>query len=333
MMAPADLRNVRAEALTDYIESREDEPHRRRAALIRAAHPEVQDLMGVEPATKWVAVGVVVVNLGLAWLCHRLPWWQFLAASYVFAGTGQANLFLAIHEISHNLAFRELWMNRALSVVCNLPLIVPYAHAFKPYHLAHHKSQGSPQDTDLPTRLEARLTASVTGKLLWLTFQILVYAFRPVLVQPDLMPRDLQLAVNVVACLVFDALLMWAGGPRLVLFLLLGMMWAGSFHPTAGHFLSEHHVTHRGRPQPETFSYYGGLNVLAWNVGYHNEHHDFCNIPWTRLPRLRAMAPEFYRDLPQTESWPGATWTYLTSRMSGFNRVVRPGGSVGRPAR
>lgn len=43
---------------------------------------------------------------------------------------------------------------------------------------------------------------------------------------------------------------------------------------------------------------------MAYNVGYHNEHHDFPSIPWTRLPQLRNLAPEYYDALPAHPSWP-----------------------------
>ncbi len=38
-------------------------------------------------------------------------------------------------------------------------------------------------------------------------------------------------------------------------------------------------------------------------MGYHNEHHDFPQIPSSRLPMLRKIAPEFYETLPQVKSW------------------------------
>jgi sphingolipid delta-4 desaturase len=38
----------------------------------------------------------------------------------------------------------------------------------------------------------------------------------------------------------------------------------------------------------------GWMNIPNLNMGYHIEHHDFPSIPWYNLPKLRAMAPEFY---------------------------------------
>eukprot|EP00049_Salpingoeca_infusionum_P025892 m.22384 g.22384 ORF g.22384 m.22384 type:complete len:628 (+) comp8386_c0_seq2:125-2008(+) len=51
-----------------------------------------------------------------------------------------------------------------------------------------------------------------------------------------------------------------------------------------------------------TLSYYGSRwwNWLTMNELLHVEHHDFAHIPWTRLPALRAIAPEFYSN-PQNQ--------------------------------
>lgn len=59
-------------------------------------------------------------------------------------------------------------------------------------------------------------------------------------------------------------------------------------------------------------------------VGYHNEHHDFPSIPWTRLPALRALAPEFYDTIPSHPSWPMVTINFIRDKEVGmFARAKR----------
>merc|ERR1711871_866687 len=140
--------------------------------------------------------------------------------------------------------------------------------------------------------------------------------------KPDVVPTgDPALIVNWIVCIVFDLAIYKTLGLNAILYFLLSTFFAGSIHPTAGHFIAEHYVF-EGRV--ETYSYYGPLNVLAYNVGYHNEHHDFPNIPWSRLPEVRKIAPEFYDHLPQCKSWPGCILRYIFDDSIGpFSRMKK----------
>lgn len=77
---------------------------------------------------------------------------------------------------------------------------------------------------------------------------------------------------------------------------------------------------------PETCSYYGPLNWVTFNVGYHVEHHDFPSIPGSRLYKLQEIAPEFYSTLQYHTSWTYVLWQYIT------NPKVGPSARVRRPA-
>lgn len=78
---------------------------------------------------------------------------------------------------------------------------------------------------------------------------------------------------------------------------------------------------------PETCSYYGSLNWVTFNVGYHVEHHDFPSIPGSRLHMLSKIAPEFYLNINYHTSWTYVLWRYITDpRIGPSARVRRPHG-------
>jgi sphingolipid delta-4 desaturase len=110
-----------------------EEPHRSRRQAIIKAHPEVLKLCGPEPLTKWLVLAVVTLQISCAVLLRNThPFdWRFLATAYIVGATANQNLFLAIHEISHNLAFREAWKNRILAIFANLPIGIPYSASFR----------------------------------------------------------------------------------------------------------------------------------------------------------------------------------------------------------
>ncbi|KAK4158567.1 dihydroceramide delta(4)-desaturase [Chaetomidium leptoderma] len=340
--APAAEAELEDPKYRDFFWTYTEEPHRTRRLAIIKAHPEVTKLCGPEPLTKFVVAGVVALQLLLAHLLRNTSFWswKFWAVGYVFGATSNQNLFLAIHEISHNLAFRSPMANRLFAIFANLPIAVPYSASFRPYHLTHHKSLGvDGLDTDLPTAFEAIFLDSILGKAFFCTFQIFFYAIRPMTVYR--VPFTWVHGLNVAVQLGFDyALVCLLPGYftfRSLLYLLLSSFLAGSLHPTAGHFIAEHYVYEKilpdarepsnNIPVPETFSYYGPLNLVTYNVGLHNEHHDFPAIPWTRLPLLHKMAAEFYADLPQHRSWTYVLWRFIFDEEVGMRcRVKRKQG-------
>ena len=205
-------------------------------------------------------------------------------------------------------------------MIMNLPICLPYSTKFKGYHIEHHKLQGVDGiDTDVPTKLEMMLFNNVLGKLFFCTTQILFYACRPMAVRHQIF--DQKTFLNFVIQFSFDALVIKYFGWGPIIYLLASGFLAGSLHPVASHFIAEHYVF---CGEAETYSYYGPLNIFCYNVGYHNEHHDFPNIPWSRLPQLRDIASEFYDELPYHKSWPRVLWHFIfDSRIGSKNRVKR----------
>jgi sphingolipid delta-4 desaturase len=146
-----------------------EEPHATRRKLILKKYPKVQELFGYEPRTKYIVTLLVLAQVVLAhFLRNSYDTWYFYLIAYVIGGTINHALFLAIHEISHNLAFKTLWPNRLLAMFGNLPIGLPYYASFKVYHNEHHKYQGvDTVDTDLPTKIEGKIFRGVISKALF----------------------------------------------------------------------------------------------------------------------------------------------------------------------
>ena len=282
--------------------------HASRRRRILEEHPEVRHLAGPDRRSKYVCLALAVVHVGVAVHADRLSHAWTVVTAYAVGATLSQALFLAIHEMSHNLFFHRGSRNRALSIVANLPLIVPFAIPFRHYHLDHHSHLGERgRDADLPTDAEIRWASSgPTGRVLWACSQIVLYAVRPLCTY--VAPIDAWTLCNVATQVAFDVALVWTTGLRPILYLVLSVVLAGGLHPCAGHFFFEH--SHASRSQPTT-SYYGPINRLTWNVGYHNEHHDFPNVPWSRLPTLNRVAREHYASLETCDSWCGAMVAFV----------------------
>ena len=90
-------------------------------------------LCGPEPLTKYCVVAIVILQLICAVSLRHTPIisLQFFLTAYIIGATTNQAIFLAIHEISHNLAFKSPFANRLLAVFANLPIGIPYSAAFR----------------------------------------------------------------------------------------------------------------------------------------------------------------------------------------------------------
>ena len=317
----------------DFAHSSSPEPHRDRTKQILRLHPEIRNLIGPSPVTFLHIVGLVSLNFATAWFVRDKSVWLTLALAYTVGAFASHGLFVIIHECAHRLVFRRRIPNILAGLVCNLPLFVPGSFSFQKYHLKHHSNQGVYDlDADIPSHWEARLIGrSAFMKAMWLLFYPLFQSVRAFRVK-DVPPLDVWTVTNLLIQIAVNVAVFVVWGPMAFAYLALALFFSIGLHPLGARWIQRHYLVGEGGDQ-ETFSYYGKLNLLTFNVGYHNEHHDFPSIAWTRLPQIRAIAPEFYEELTAHTSWTRLLFRFLFDpEITLYSRMTRESAS-GHPRR
>lgn len=301
-----------------------DEPHRTRRKAILKDHPEIRQLFGAEPLTAIIVLVLTALQIWVFSWIGSASWSTFFFMAYAFGGTINHSLQLCNHEISHNLCFGPNWpkSNLIMGIVANFVTGVPSSVAFRFYHYDHHMYQGhAGVDTDIPSEWELSFVSGTILKAIWAFCQTFAYALRPVIVKPK--PITKWQVGNAVAQIAFNVWAVKTFGWCALAYMLASSFLGMGLHPCAGHFIAEHYEFIKGY---ETYSYYGSCNLFNLMVGYHNEHHDFPKVPWSRLHKVKAMAPEYYDHLPHHTSYIKVIWNFITDPEVGpWSRVMRPG--------
>jgi sphingolipid delta-4 desaturase len=299
------------------------EPHRVRTLQILKQYPDVKRLMGKNPLTLFAILGLVGGMIGISYLVKDSAWWVVVLVAYGVGAFFNHALFVMIHECSHHLLFKNKSLNRLAAIVSNMPHVFPSAISFERYHIKHHSFQGVHElDADLPDFWEAKLfNNSVLGKAFWLllfpVFQV-IRTFR----LKEIKPVDGWIVTNWVIQIAFNAALWYFFGPKALTFMLLSFFFSVGLHPLGARWIQEHYLTLS--ETQETYSYYGPLNAVAFNVGFHNEHHDFPSIPWNKLPQLKKSAPTYYDTLLSHQSWTKLFFRFLLDKnISLYSRITR----------
>lgn len=305
--------------------SNEAQPHTQRSVEMLKKHPNIANLIGRNPGTFVILVGLVAFQLTVAAIMGKLGfgyWWLALVVAYLVGAFANHPLYAIIHEATHNLIFKNKTANRWCAILADLPNTVPGAIGFSTFHLKHHAYMGDEElDADLPTPLEARIVGNSTvKKAIWLfLFPVLqiIRAFR----LHKINTWTSWMFVNIAVVFAVDAALIYFFGGMSVFYLFFSMLFALGLHPLGARWIQEHYTLDDDQ---ETYSYYGKINKIGLNIGYHVEHHDFPSIPWNRLPALKKMAPEYYDNLKSHGSWSKLMLDFITKpEYSLYCRVKR----------
>jgi len=300
------------------------QPHWTRRKEIAQVHPEVLKLHRTDTFTGFYVVLTVSMLVGLAWVVqhYNFNWLGIFALAYCVGAFICHAQWVLVHELTHDLVFRTPFMNTFFLLLCNTTHIIPTGISFRYFHKQHHAFLNETyKDPDVPSPIEDRFFGhSMLGKATWLSFFSIFQTVRLIRSpQPFEWPTFFNFVVNGL----FTYILLVTLGLKPVLFLLLSSLLSVGLllHPLGARWIAEHWAVH---PLQETYSYYGTINTLAFNIGYHNEHHDFVGVPWNLLPQVKKIAPEFYEPLHTHPSYMGLLWNFVTNpNFTLKSRVVR----------
>lgn len=306
-----------------YIQLETPNIHISRKREMQEKYPRIKELMG---RNQWSALWITLIvglQLFLGTIFQNQSYLILILGAYLIGAYCSHSLFAQIHECCHNMVFKKTVTNKIMGIICDTALFLPGAMAFRKYHMVHHRHMGEyTYDADIASVEEAKFIGNSTfKKLLWIIFFGLSQALRPMRFK-NMKLVDKWLILNIVYMISVNILIYQFLGGKVLLYIGLSTFFGLGPHPVGGRWIQEHYVT---KDEQETYSYYGPLNKLSFNVGYHNEHHDFMNIPWNNLPKLKAMAPEYYDSLYSYQSWSAVLWNFIFNKSSSvFDRVLHP---------
>lgn len=299
------------------------QPHPERRRQILRKYPQITKYFGPYPLSALYIFLMVATQLTIGLLLQHFdaPFLVILLCSYLVGAFINHALYVMIHECCHNLIFGTPWIDRLMGIFCDFALVFPSSMGFRRYHLIHHTHLGEfDHDADLVSLEEGKWVGNIWWrKLLWMTF----FMFSQGILRPMRLKKikmwNKWIVLNLVVIIAFDLLILFYF-PWAIVYLALSTFFALGLHPLGGRWIQEHYTD---SDKQETYSYYGPLNKVTYNMGYHNEHHDFFMAPWAHLPKISKLADEYYQPLKSYNSWTKVLVNFIFNpQFSPFSRIV-----------
>lgn len=287
----------------DYTYTDKQNPHALRSREMLKKYPQIKEWMKPYPMTAlWITL-VTLTQLVTAYAVVHFDlngWWIF-ALSYTIGALASHALFVLLHEACHDAIFKKKIWNKWWGIFCNIGQGFPSAMSFRTFHLLHHAHLNEyDNDADLAFNWEARLVKNIWWrKVLWFLAFFLIESIRPSRLKKG-KTFEMWSLINIAFIIGTNVAIYFFIGPWALGYIILSSLFSVGLHPVGARWVQEHYTYQEGQ---ETYGYYGILNKFQFNIGYHNEHHDFYRVPWIHLPKIKALAPEYYDNLFSHKSW------------------------------
>lgn len=322
-----------------------------RVAVMKA-HPQAAALAGPEWRGSVGALALLALHWTAVWLVSRTDIFVAFFAAFFF---GQLVLHSAgslIHETAHRLVFRGRRAKLAFDLLLEI-ITTSFGRQLTYQHehvSSHHPHLGNYErdyeHEDLCRFLARRAHRAENPKLQhWLTAAELIVQAMPLgfmisnkIFNPFYRKRtgqatkDRQRNIGATKAPETERRIFIAVSVATNVFLFIAFGWLGLLYhiwslslflgkcgvTNLGQSLAEHPGDDAVRPTRSTYSW---LNLILFNTGYHSEHHTFPNVAWTRLPKLKNLAPEIFG--PGTEkSYVGFWWDHIRQDFSPSRRTA-----------
>jgi len=316
----------------DYVRVDHNQMHMNRRKEILQKHPEIKKLQGRYLGTFAYTLFCVGTLTLLTYLLKDMSYLVNVIAALTIGATIDHSLWVLIHDYTHESVFEGALMNKLGLLIADMTHVLPAAVPFRHYHRMHHGYLNETySDPDMPALWEDRIFGhSAIGKALWLASFPITQPLRNLRYGPGVYLSPWWL-INGVINGGYFLLLGYLWGISAMIFLGISTLFAVGLHPLGARWVAEHYSFH---PKQETFSYYGPINWVAFNIGYHNEHHDFPRIPWNKLPEVKRVASEYYDGLLYHTSYLWIFYNFIFNpNFTLCSRVVRwPDSRIKNPA-
>ena len=308
----------------DFEYTTNQNPHALRSREMLKKYPQIREFMKPYPLTSLFIVLVTAIQLATAYFIVKndLNIWWILLLAYTIGAVSNHALYVLMHEASHDAIFKSKVWNRIWCIFTNIGQAFPAAMSFRTFHLIHHSNLHEyDSDADLAFRWEAKWVQNIWWrKILWFLFFFAIEIIRPMKLKKGKV-FDNWMIVNLIFIVLTDIAIYLLIGPWALWYLMISTLFSVGLHPVGARWIQEHYTYREGQ---ETYSYYGPMNYLQFSIGHHNEHHDFYRVPWRHLPKIRALAPEYYNDLYYHTSWTKLLLDFIfNSDHHLFQRIVR----------